>query len=130
MVPLLIAVQIEAEESGRAEKRVHVLPVGDAGRGGVIAGLVVSPVWVALDGLLPNDLCILRRNANHPAFGAGLVGTRQECAIAPDDRRGVTGAGQCDFPEQVFGRAPFERDLVVGGVALAGWPAPLRPVAV
>src|SRR5262245_60507703 len=41
----------------------------------------------------------------------------QENVLAPDDRAGVAGAGQLDFPDHVLSRAEGERNVFILGRA-------------
>src|SRR5258708_4172246 len=124
MMPEQLALEIVAEHARRAEKGINVLTIGDTRCRGMRPG-PVRLVGFALDLALPLRFSV-GPNANDVAHGAGAVGTGQEDAVAPDDRRRMARASrQLQLPKQVLGIAPFERDLGIGGVTLARGAAPL-----
>ena len=52
----------------------------------------------------------------------------QENLFAPHDGRAVAAIGELNFPRDVFGGAPFKRQVFLRGDAHARGPAPHGPV--
>jgi hypothetical protein len=78
------------------------------------------------DSLFPEHLPALAREAAQIPAIADCLG--QKYAVAPDNRGGVSWFGEWDAPLDVFGRAPFERQICFGGNAGPERAAPGGPI--
>src|SRR5262249_25555506 len=109
VTPLLVASEIVAVQPGGAVADVDALAVGDGAGRAVGIRIVGRLGLLVLDFLLPQQVAVLAGEAHDCAAVALVVERlRQGDAIAPDDGRGVAGAGELDLPADVVGLAPGE----------------------
>src|SRR5262249_33872514 len=104
------------------------LAVGRRAGGAIRVGVVRRLLAVEIDVLLPDEFAVLSIQAEHATLGALGRRLSDKDAIAPYNRGRVAGVGELDFPADVIGRAPGERQVLFGGVTHTVGAAPARPV--
>src|SRR5262249_21329775 len=127
-MPELVAIQIASQDTGRGEVRVDGLAVGGwRARAGRI--LLMRRFWHGADDfLLPELFAVGAGEREERAPLAAVKALRQEHAVAPDDRRRVTGTRERDFPADVIRGAPGEGQRVLVADAGGMRSTPRRPV--
>ena len=153
LFPLELSLQVEAVEPVRAEEGEQKLTIGDRRVGCQARGVMPSLVGQrALHGALPegfpvtaaqgqgHELVVARdRHAVVSAGGRAVSrrqgvavghGRGQENQIAPDDRGGMSAAGNRRHPADVLAAflAPLDGRISVGRYTRSQRPAPLGPV--
>src|SRR5262249_44716711 len=107
LMPDLLAGEIDAQDAVVAEIGVDALAIGGRRARGM-AILVLARLRLGIGGeSFPKLLAVVAGQAQDRTAFAVVVGRGQEDAVFPDDRRRVAGAGQIDFPEDIFGIRPF-----------------------
>src|SRR5207302_1291970 len=125
----LLAVQVIAIETGRAEADDDALAIRDRRRLGIEPRLEGRLVGLVLDVALPEFLAVLAVETHQRPLVPLLVERlRDEDAIAPDHRRRVSRARQFHLPADILGGAPGERQPLLRRVAVAARATEARPV--
>ena len=152
LFPEHISLQVEGEQPVGSEEGIDALAVGDGGRGGITARVVAALVRKAVaDSLLPDGPARVAVKGGHHesclthledivvgpgAQARGRVdrfamrdGGGEIDAVLPHDGRGMSRAGDGDFPPDVVVFAPLSRRGCPGGHPGIQRSAPLSPVA-
>jgi hypothetical protein len=125
-LPLLLAVEVVADQPARAEVRHHPLAVARGGGRGR-ASFPGQELLDRLRGCLgaPQLLAVLDGEAEREQFV--VLERGEDGLVAHDDRRRRAGRHR-DFPREVFLRPELHRRLLVVRHARSGRPAELGPV--
>src|SRR4051812_25186577 len=100
-VPLLLAVEVPAPETGRAKPGDDALAIGHWRRGAVRVGLVGEFLRIPDGAFLPEEMSIGAIETDQRAASSDGLGHVD--AVFPDNRGGVTRSGKIDFPLYVLG---------------------------